>query len=66
MRAFIVIGLVAATYCLWAIYGADAETTRGAMILVLVTVPIFPFFIRSMRAAAERKAVELASSAVSQ
>ncbi len=65
MRAFIVIGLVAATYCLWAIYGADAETTRGAMILVLVTVPIFPFFIRSMRAAAERKAAELPNSAVS-
>jgi arginine:agmatine antiporter len=66
MRAAIVIGLAAATYCLWAIYGADSDTTRGAMILVLVTVPIYPFFIRSMRAAAERKAVELASSAVAQ
>jgi len=66
MRAAIVIGLAAATYCLWAIYGADSETTRGAMILVLVTVPIFPFFIRSMRAATERKAAELAGSAVAQ
>jgi arginine:agmatine antiporter len=61
LRVFIVIGMAAGIYCLWAVLGADAETTRGAMILILATVLIFPFFIRSMRAAAERKAA-LASS----
>jgi arginine:agmatine antiporter len=64
MLSFIAIGLAAGAYCLWAIYGADAETTRGAMIIVLATVLIFPFFIRSIRAAAERK-LALATASVS-
>jgi arginine:agmatine antiporter len=65
MLSFIVIGLAAGVYCMWAIFGADAETTRGAMIILLATVLIFPFFIRSMRAAAEGKAALATSSASS-
>jgi arginine:agmatine antiporter len=65
MRAFIVIGLLAATYACGR-STARMRRPRGAMILMLLTVPIFPFFIRSMRAAAERKAAQAAIPGMSQ
>jgi arginine:agmatine antiporter len=49
------IGLAAVAYCLWTVLGGDPPTIRGAMIALLVSVPLYPFFLRSMAAAAERK-----------
>lgn len=50
------IALAAVAYCLWAVKGGNPETVVGALIALLVSVPLYPFFIRSMETAALRKA----------
>lgn len=55
LRVYIAIGLVASVYCLWALYGSVPGTTRNALIVICASVPLYPFFIRSMKVAAERK-----------
>lgn len=50
------IGIFAVVYCLWVIMGGDPETVVHAMVALLISVPLYPFFIRSMEAAAKRKA----------
>jgi arginine:agmatine antiporter len=52
------IALAAVAYCLWAVIGGDPQTVVGAMVALLISVPLYPFFIRSMAAAAKRKAAE--------
>jgi arginine:agmatine antiporter len=52
---FKVVALAAVGYCLWAVVGGDPRTIMGAMVALLITVPLYPFFIRSMEAAAKRK-----------
>jgi arginine:agmatine antiporter len=52
---FKVVALVAVGYCLWAVVGGDPKTIMGAMVALLLTVPLYPFFIRSVEAAAKRK-----------
>lgn len=52
---YVLIGLVAAIYCLWVIGGSAPNTARNAMIAILVSVPLYPFFIRSMHTAEKRK-----------
>lgn len=47
--------IVAVAYCLWAVKGATPATVVSAMIALLFSVPLYPFFIRSMEAA-RRKA----------
>ena len=42
-------------YCLWTVIGGDPETVVNAMVALLLSVPLYLFFIRSMEAAAERK-----------
>lgn len=49
------IALAAVAYCLWAVKGGNPETVVGALIALLISVPLYPFFIRSMEAAAQRK-----------
>ncbi|HEY8195797.1 MAG TPA: amino acid permease [Gemmatimonadales bacterium] len=49
------IGLAAVAYCLWTVVGGNPPTVVGALIALLVTVPLYPFFIRSMEAAKKRK-----------
>jgi arginine:agmatine antiporter len=49
------IAILAVTYCLWAILGGDPSTVVKAMVALLISVPLYPFFIRSMEAARERK-----------
>jgi len=49
------IAIAAVAYCLWAVKGGDPQTVVHAMIALLVSVPLYPFFIRSMEAAAARK-----------
>ena len=51
------IGIAAVVYCLWVILGGDPGTVVNAMVALLISVPLYPFFIRSMEAAAKRKAV---------
>ncbi|HSE27864.1 MAG TPA: amino acid permease [Gemmatimonadales bacterium] len=55
VRAFRVIALVAVVYCLATVVGGDPRTVVNALVALLVSVPLYPFFIRSMQAAAERK-----------
>jgi arginine:agmatine antiporter len=51
---WIAIGAVA--YCLGTVLGGDPSTVVNAMVALLLSVPLYPFFIRSMEAAARRKA----------
>jgi arginine:agmatine antiporter len=48
------IALVAVAYCLWAVIGGDPDTVVHAMVALLISVPLYPFFIRSMEAATSR------------
>jgi arginine:agmatine antiporter len=57
---WIAIGAVA--YCLWAVLGGDPQTVVYAMVALLLSVPLYPFFIRPMEAAAKRKAALRASA----
>jgi arginine:agmatine antiporter len=57
------IAIAAVVYCLWAVKGGNPETVVGAMIALLVSVPLYPFFIRSMEAAAAKKAAAKAAGA---
>ena len=50
------IAIAAVAYCLWVIFGGDPKTVVNAMVALLISVPLYPFFIRSMEAAAKRKA----------
>jgi arginine:agmatine antiporter len=50
---WIAIGGVA--YCLWTVVGGDPPTVVNAMVALLISVPLYPFFLRSMAAAAARK-----------
>ena len=50
---WVAVGAVA--YCVWAVLGGDPKTVVLAFAALLVSVPIYPFFIRSMEAAAQRK-----------
>ncbi len=49
------IAIVAVVYCLWTVVGGDPPTVVNAMVALLASVPLYPFFLRSMAAAAERK-----------
>ncbi len=51
------IALVAVAYCLWAVIGGDPETVVHAMVALLISVPLYPFFIRSMDAATSRNEI---------
>jgi arginine:agmatine antiporter len=49
------IAIAAVAYCLWAVIGGDPGTVVNAMVALLLSVPLYLFFIRSMEAAAARK-----------
>jgi arginine:agmatine antiporter len=49
------IAIGAVIYCLWTVIGGDPDTVVNAMVALLISVPLYPFFLRSMEAAAERK-----------
>jgi arginine:agmatine antiporter len=54
-RLYKYIALGAVVYCLWTVVGGDPDTVVNAMVALLISVPLYPFFLRSMEAAAERK-----------
>ena len=49
------LAIVAVLYCLWAIWGGDPQTVVHAMVALLLSVPLYPFFMRSMAEAKQRK-----------
>jgi arginine:agmatine antiporter len=55
-RTYKWIALAAVVYCVWAVIGGDPQTVVRAMAVLLLSVPLYPFFIRSMEAAALRNA----------
>jgi arginine:agmatine antiporter len=55
--------LVAVIYCLWAVWGGDPKTVVHAMVALLISVPLYPFFIHSMEAAAKLKQAQRAVGA---
>jgi amino acid transporter len=57
------IAIVAVVYCLWVIIGGDQATVVHAMVALLISVPLYPFFIRSMEAATKRKELPHAARA---
>jgi arginine:agmatine antiporter len=58
---YIVIALAAVGYCVWAVAGGDPPVVVAAMVALLLSVPLYPFFIRSMEAA-KRKALALGTA----
>ena len=49
------IAIAAVLYCLATILGGDPRTVVRAMVAMLISVPLYPFFIKSMEAAKKRK-----------
>ena len=49
------IAIAAVVYCLWTVLGGDPPTVVNALVALLVSVPLYPFFLRPMAEAAERK-----------
>lgn len=60
------IALGAVVYCLWAVIGGDPVTVVHAMVALLISVPLYPFFIRSMEAAAKLKQAQRAAGAAAE
>ncbi|HEU5136223.1 MAG TPA: amino acid permease [Steroidobacteraceae bacterium] len=55
-RNYKLIALLAVTYCLWVVLGGDPKTVVHALVALLISVPLYPFFIRSMLEAKQRRA----------
>jgi len=49
------VAIAGVVYGLWTVIGGDPKTVVYAMVALLVSVPLHPFFLRSMEAAAKRK-----------
>jgi len=64
-RTYKYLAIVAVTYCLWVILGSEPRTVVRAMVALLISVPLYPFFIKSMEAAAKRKATQVPVHTVS-
>jgi arginine:agmatine antiporter len=58
------IALVAVIYCLWAVVGGNPKTVVHAMVALLISVPLYPFFIHSMEEAAKLKQAQRAAASV--
>ncbi len=52
---FKVVALAAVAYCLWTVLGGDPNTVVQSLVVLLLSVPFYPFFIRSMKEAAKAK-----------
>jgi arginine:agmatine antiporter len=61
-RTYKWIAIGAVVYCLWTVVGGDPRTVVNAMVALLLSVPFYPFFLRSMEAAAQRKRAAGASA----
>ena len=59
------IAIAAVIYCLWTVLGGDPPTVVNAMVALLISVPLYPFFIRSMEEAAQRKLAQRSADGAS-
>ena len=62
-QAYKWVAITAVGYCLWAVVGGDPPTVVNAMVALLLSVALYPFFISSMEAATRRKHGRRASAA---
>jgi len=65
LRRYMWISMVAVAYCLWAIIGGNPRTVVNATVALLISVPLYPFFIRSMEEAAQRKLAQRSADGAS-
>ena len=49
------VALAAVAYCLWTVFGGDPSTVLQSFVVLLLSVPLYPFFIGSMKKAASAK-----------
>lgn len=49
------VALAAVGYCIWTVIGGDPRTVVHSFAALLLSVPLYPFFIRSMEAVAKRR-----------
>ena len=63
LLAYMWIAVAAVAYCLLAVIGGDPQTVVHAMVALLISVPLYPLFIRSMEAAAQRHDTQRADHA---
>jgi arginine:agmatine antiporter len=47
--------VAAVAYCLWTVLGGDPKTVVDALVALLLSVPLYPFFMKSMENVAKRK-----------
>ncbi|MFX8801513.1 hypothetical protein ABTM62_19445, partial [Acinetobacter baumannii] len=52
---YVVIGLIAAVYSLWAMVGSDGQQTRWSLIFVVATIVFYPLALTHKREVEERK-----------
>ncbi len=62
-RTYKWLALISVAYCLFAVIGGNPRTVVNSMVALLISVPLYPFFIRSMEAAAQRKQAQGATAA---
>ncbi len=55
LRAYKWVAIVAVTYCLGTVLGGNSSTVVNAFVALLLSVPLYPFFIRSMEAAKRKR-----------
>ena len=65
LRRYMWISMVAVAYCLWAVIGGNPRTVVNATVALLISVPLYPFFIRSMEEAAQRKLAQRSADGAS-
>jgi arginine:agmatine antiporter len=61
-QAYKWIALAAVAYCLFVVIGGDSKTVVHAMVALLISVPLYPFFIKSMEQAAQFKQAQRAAN----
>jgi arginine:agmatine antiporter len=59
------VALLAVSYCIWVVLGGDPQTVVHALVALLISVPLYPFFIRSMLEAKQRKTKDMITEGVS-
>lgn len=56
VRAMTIV-LVASVYCLWVVFGSEATLTRSAMLLLFISIPLYPLFQRGVQQPDLRKRI---------
>ncbi len=46
-----VVAIAASAFCLWVVIGSDPDLTRDALVLLLLSIPIYPLFQRNLQRA---------------